>query len=449
MQEIVATELDLARLGKTARMNRVFRALRLVRLVRILRISESFRQLAGSLVSEHFVVVFDILMLVLLVVGLAHFIGCLWYGLGNWDSRHQEDRWIQTSGISDFRLEHKYFISLHWAVAQFSGGMDEFRPSNMEERIFAIFSLLLGFIVLSICVSGLTSAMTRLLLISSGPSRQLARVRQYLFQHKISAELTMRILRNSRSLLKQQQKCISENSIELIPQMSEPLRMELHYEIRSPQLAAHSFFFRYKQNCPFGMRSICHHACSEKSISAGDLIFTYGECPAQPQMLFIASGKLRYVQEAGKVATVEPGNWVSEAVLWTSWSHVGTLSALVECDFLALDAKNFQDIVSRFRLVAFDPADYAEQYVLRLNQCKAEDISDLEPDYNRGAGHRNAFRNSVGKGDSAANQQASMSLTIFRSMTKVQVPGNKTGAFNGIVAVPGDTLETTDDQSVG
>merc|ERR1719210_2828543 len=125
-----------------------------------------------------------------------------------------------------------YTLSLHWSVAQFGGGMDEITPTNDVERVFAVVVFLICFLIAAVIVSRLTSCMTQLYLISSRQSAKLWIVRRYLHLHEISHQLALRIQHNAQHALSKERFSV-EDTEEILNVVSEPLRIELHFEIFS------------------------------------------------------------------------------------------------------------------------------------------------------------------------------------------------------------------------
>merc|ERR1711920_680029 len=95
--------------------------------------------------------------------------------------------------------------------------------------------------------------------------------------------------------ISEQQRFMPEDKVELLGLVSEPLHMELHFELFCPILNVHPFFSRYIEECPPVMRKVCHLAMKTVQISSGDVVFNCGEIPLLPRMYFICSGELRYV----------------------------------------------------------------------------------------------------------------------------------------------------------
>merc|ERR1719272_462921 len=101
--------------------------------------------------------------------------------------------------------------------------MDEFKPNNFRERLFAVLIFLFAFMMSAVCISGLTSSMTRLHILASHQSRQLSILRRYLIQNGISDKLAMRVQRNALHAISEQQRLMGEKHVELLQVISEPL----------------------------------------------------------------------------------------------------------------------------------------------------------------------------------------------------------------------------------
>lgn len=370
----IGTGLEYARLGKASR---VFRVLRLIRLMRLIKMGQVIRLMQERLFSEIWVIGSEIVKRMVIILSFEHLCACIWYGIG--DREVDEKTWVKEMP-GDFPKEPlgaRYFASLHWSLSQLGGGMDEIAPRNYEERITAILVYLVSFVIAAIFVSGLTSAMTRLVILGSQQSQQLSGLRRYLLLNGISNGLMLRIQRNANYALSERQKFMPEGRVELLDVISEPLRVELHFEIYSSVLSVHHFFQRYIEECPPVMRKVCHAGISTTEVSQGDVLFTVGEIPTRPKMYFQRSGELQYVAITGKVTQLSGQMWLSEAVMWCQWMHRGQLTSATDARMVMLDAKTFQDIASEFDHHDFDPKVYAAEFVQHLNKCASEEISDL------------------------------------------------------------------------
>merc|ERR1719330_802660 len=221
-----------------------------------------------------------------------------------------------------------YVVSLRWSVAQFGGGMDEIFPRTLAEHIFAVLAYLVAFWFGAVLVSMLTSLITQIFFEGSESNNQLRLLNKYLAQNKISKGLSLRLTRNARHMLAERMKNRFEEVGAVIKLVTEPLRVELYFELYSRSLSNHPFFSRYMMACPYVTKRICHSALFMMQTAAGDIIFHAGEIPTEPRMFLVNESSLLYTQvrrRGGKPRPfhifVEEGAWISEAVLWVSWTH--------------------------------------------------------------------------------------------------------------------------------
>merc|ERR1712050_3117 len=145
------------------------------------------------------------------------------------------------------------WTSYHWSLSQFTGSMEVF-PTNVQERVLAVIILLFAFVVTAWVVSSITSSMTRLEIATARESEKLTMLTRYLFDHKISRRIALRVQRSVRSALQEQQRNVPEKEIELLSLVSEPLRVEIHFEIHDPIIGVHPFFNSYGDTLPGIMR---------------------------------------------------------------------------------------------------------------------------------------------------------------------------------------------------
>jgi len=360
-----------ARAGKTGMKTvRIARMLRVMRLMRLARMPQLFKKTVESVNSEALEIVFEIIKIMFVFVGFAHLIACLWYGIGSQD--WTDHNWVQYYDLTDAEMGYQYSTSLHWSLTQFIGSM-EVQPRNIIERIYAVFVLVFAFIWTAAFVSSITSMMTRLYIIAGRQVSQQAVLRKFLHRKGVSRQLALRIQRNAQYAMKEQQRNTPEEQIEVLNLVSDPLRMELHFELYAPSLLQHKFFNRYHEENPTAVRRVCHGAISHKYCSHGDVIFSEGEVPTDAHMFCVLRGLLLYSTEDdgvhGQLAhKVGVGTYVCEPTLWAqSWFHHGTLRACAECRLMVLDAKAFQDIACQLDN-SFQVKRYAMAFIEALNK---------------------------------------------------------------------------------
>eukprot|EP00439_Symbiodinium_sp_Y106_P038945 s4820_g4.t1 len=250
--------------------------LRICRLFRLYRIEAIIQLVSNNIRSERAVLCIGISGKIMWLAVFLHFIACLWLSLGR-----QEGGWVSyhKPGIADIQ---QYSIAFHWTLAQFHGSM-ELYPVTVEERIFAFCYLLMAYILAVVFISSMTSAMTRLYLITGIQAGH------------------QRVLR--KASLTAQSHAVPETEVEFL------------------QLV------------------LCHTAISLALVSHGDLVFIQGEVPVEPRMVFITDGDLVYFR-SGKFESMSVlwTDWLHHGTLRVASMRVR---------LLLLSAKTFQELAQK------------------------------------------------------------------------------------------------------
>eukprot|EP00929_Paragymnodinium_shiwhaense_P006754 TRINITY_DN110714_c0_g1_i1.p1 TRINITY_DN110714_c0_g1~~TRINITY_DN110714_c0_g1_i1.p1 ORF type:complete len:882 (-),score=186.40 TRINITY_DN110714_c0_g1_i1:99-2744(-) len=377
VQEASSSADDVLQLGKASRFSR---ALRMVRLMRLLRVRKVVTLFIERIRSERLIIIADLAKIMVLCMGMSHLVACVWYGLANGQPEDEPSwivRYMAENPRSHMTLGLRYFLSFHWAISQLTGGMDEIRPTNLQERIYGVVMFVVFFCLATLFVSRLTSSMTRLEIIASGQSKQITRLRRWLGESGISSPLAVRVLRCAQNV----SQGYHQDMHAMIGQISRPLQMDVYFELHLPSLNIHPFFCRYAQESPQVMRQVCFRAVSELRLHRGDVVFYAGEEPEDPQMIILCKGSMSYVSGTDQNhQLVHEDMWVAEAALWTPWTHMGTLTVdSLECYLKLLNGAQFREIACRFAVQGgLSPLNYAQNFVQNLNMFnEKQTLTDL------------------------------------------------------------------------
>eukprot|EP00933_Yihiella_yeosuensis_P041049 TRINITY_DN35495_c0_g1_i1.p1 TRINITY_DN35495_c0_g1~~TRINITY_DN35495_c0_g1_i1.p1 ORF type:complete len:820 (-),score=120.67 TRINITY_DN35495_c0_g1_i1:80-2539(-) len=324
------------------RLARVFRMARIARLVRLKRLQDFISSIHESIQSDVIALTLLIFQVLLVLAVLSHFAACGWWGIASQDQ--DADSWIKEYEVVNRSRGAQYLVVLHWALTQFSGGSSEISAVSVPEQVYCVFAGVTAFMVSLVMLSFLTSSLTQQYIIGGSGARQVATLKKYLRQNNISSNLTKRLCRNASHAISGE---LTADSVELLGVISEPLKIQMHFEMYHRVLTMHPLFQDLVSEDSQVIRRICHQAMSMILLASGDIIFSRGEEPAEPKMYFIVSGKLDYLDSYGETAVVEERQWLCEAVLWTHWRHRGTLTATSDVKMAMLDADMFHTICRR------------------------------------------------------------------------------------------------------
>lgn len=438
-------------LGKKS-MWRLLKAFRLLRMLRYVKVASNFKlpEFLSTIVyqfqNETWSIAFEICKLTFLIAWVTHFFACCWWGIG-YDMTGHSLTWVMEHGLEEEPFALQYTTAFHWSLTQFTGSMEVY-PVNVTERAFADVVLLTGFLIGAWVVSLITASMTRLQMVTAHQATQVSSLRQYLQDNCISSKLALRVQRHAKDALALEKKKTPESSIELLALISEPMRIELHYEIFKPFLTLHPFLLKFDSHDPSAFRRICHLAVSKTDFTRGDIIFCAGDqghdATSEQLVRFVTKGKLDYTQHGAtfadtETAHVEQGAWISEQVLWTQWVHCGDLRTTSECSMLNLSALKFQEIAKKTHVnnqPEHPVLNYAHNFVKQLNMLERSQLSDLDtPDLpvweiTGKAFPRGSSASSMSSEDSlGSRQRAMLRRGISRTMEFNTRKGNSSKSF--------------------
>jgi len=352
----------------------MLRMVRLARLMRLAKMPEVFETFVAFVRSESLVVLMRIGKLMILIILVAHIVACAWFYIGS--ERAGTLSWRGTERFANESVVHLYATSLHWALIQLKAGGGDVYARSEGERIFSVVVILGAFIMAASFVSSITSAMTKLHIIAGRQSQQFSILRKYLNDNGISNELAIRVRQSAKHLLMEQERNTTEDQVELLELLSDPLRAELHFEGFAPTLCLHPLFQYISEHYPRTMRSICHTAISVVKSTTGDVLFSDGDLPQQDfGIIFVKHGSLEYIQSGMPPVTLQARDYCCEAALWVNWVHRGVLITNSNTCLLAVQVPNFCKALQGKGVN--DLGHYATRYLNELNTLSAAGVSDL------------------------------------------------------------------------
>jgi len=377
---------DLVGLGRILRLRRAFR---IARFARLFKLSNIINAICDIIDSEYSFVLFNLSQLLLTILLLNHCIACGWYLVGSLNMKAGNLSWIEHSGSRPTvheDLTWRYITSLHWSLTQFTPASMEVHPQNVAERIFAIVVLFFALLAFGTVVGGVTASMTHLRNIKNNQVRQFWLLRCYLRQNQISAQLSDRI-RNYLDYKEQAKYRFSHSvvpleSVQILGELSQPLRNELTSETYTPDLKHHSFFHQLKKKMSFVLFEICTTALRCSCFATMDIIFTVGD--EGMSMFFVRSGEFQYCKLGDRlVASLQScdilaqKSWISEMVLWTPWRHQGTLRADKSGELIVVNPGSFADAIKMHPQAWHFARNYARQYLEFLNGLDPLELTDV------------------------------------------------------------------------
>eukprot|EP00930_Biecheleria_cincta_P075868 TRINITY_DN6306_c0_g1_i1.p1 TRINITY_DN6306_c0_g1~~TRINITY_DN6306_c0_g1_i1.p1 ORF type:complete len:757 (+),score=97.44 TRINITY_DN6306_c0_g1_i1:75-2273(+) len=372
---MIVADWTVFSLGQGAEAGQVLRFLRLARLLRLPRLLQRAQKLFAFITfrvrSDNLLLRIELCKVLVFCLAWIHPTACGFYAVG----RSDKSGWVNYYNVNDGDLWSRYITSCHWSLSQLTGDSGHVPQTDME-RTYATIALILAFLVSTLIVSNLTTIMTQSQLTVAEKSRQLITLKMFLSDNNVARQLATRIVEYATNGIEEQRRSPPEGIVDLLQELSTPLLTELHYDIYAAVLRTHPFFLGYDRANQRAMRAVCHSAVMKCKTAPGDVLFSSGECQANPQMYMLLKGELHY-QLHDTERYLETGDCVNEATLWTHWPlQLGTLRAAAEAQVLCIQSLPFGHACKQYQTEHFYPAKYAQQFVTELNGAGGIDVSE-------------------------------------------------------------------------
>merc|ERR1712194_952828 len=167
-----------------------------------------------------------------------------------------------------------YFVSLHYVLTQFHGSM-EVKPSSLPERIFAIFTLIMGMLTLSMLVSTTTDTIFQIRLVRREEREKSTQMRAFFTHHLVSAE----VMFGAKAYIAMHRKSDVELEDEpkFLSTLPSFLRKTIMWEVRYPTIKSHHLFAWIQQEHSSAMRLICASGLRVLAHDFGTLVFDFDD----------------------------------------------------------------------------------------------------------------------------------------------------------------------------
>jgi hypothetical protein len=351
---------------------RTVRFLRLLNTSRIARVSYNIERLVYRLnLSSTAMNVLSIARLLCITLWINHLLSCLLWTLGAesiFDSDTGET-WVTWPDRKNYKEQpwlYQYTTALHWAYMQMGTGNTDVVPTNSAERIYGIFTVLLGMLFFSWFVSSLSTAMMNVGLQKAETNAHLAELNKFLRQCGISPKLSLTIQKHVYERLTTP-KPLTLQDVPTLKLLTHTMRADLQAELCLPYLQGNGFF-RVIRLIDFELTKEILVNCTNFTI-ASDVIFDFGTVAEQSYI--VDSGNLRYIRMPGSggdqlVKAVKHRTMLSEATLWVEWKHVGTLFSSHMSSLLEFDAEKLCAVLSSLPDSSMLASEYARCFRNRL-----------------------------------------------------------------------------------
>mmetsp|Transcript_74658 Transcript_74658/g.228436 ORF Transcript_74658/g.228436 Transcript_74658/m.228436 type:complete len:950 (-) Transcript_74658:81-2930(-) len=371
--------VKMLRFAKLGRMLRIVGMMRMFRVVRIFEDMAQRHSTAGNRLT------FNMLTLLSGMLWVAHILTCMWFAVGKFGPTDTGARWVDNFfvTISDYGPEgsarasyletsnfYQYMVAFHWATGQIALGTIDTLPTNSLERCVFVLAMMVGFLFGSMLVSMMSASMMDYRMMQKDKKHKIRTLRQYLRENEVSPYVAMPVQKQILQRLSHRDK-LEEKDVPALALLSVALRSSLRFAIQRSHLMHHPMFRLWIDIDKAMVQRVCMEAVHFVQLRQKDDLFAAGNIATAAYSL--SDGQLVYRQSPDSSAVdeetstvVSPGKWLSEAALWSEWTHVGRAEALVPCQVLDIHAEKFLETVHLDMIIKDLALEYCKQFFRRV-----------------------------------------------------------------------------------
>ena len=236
--------------------------------------------------------IFNLFLMVLKLLFVAHIQGCFWYGTAAASAEGESElsdgaaTWVSSYGGDETTtLAERYLWSLYWALTTLTTvGYGDITPANNLERVYTCFALILGALIMAGMISELSALMVSLDHQATLVQEKLDAVKEYAASRKLPKPLAMRLKKHFKYYYSQRP---AFDELELLSECPPALRASIQREILSGTLGRLSLFSHHLD--PDFQLEIFPFI-KPVSYASGDVIFSKGEISRD--LLFLLEGEV-------------------------------------------------------------------------------------------------------------------------------------------------------------
>ena len=267
---------------------RFLRLFRLLRLLKLLKLDQLIEQIEEQL--ETSLRWLRLLIMLIKVLFVGHFLGCMWFGISAGAAAAGENTWFleyqkffhmeETPTVSQY-----YTWSLYWALTTLTTvGYGDITPANDGERRFTIFALLIGALIFSFMLSQVGTLIASLDRQTTLIEEKLDSVKEYAASRRLPKPIYMKLTKHFKYYL---QKSSVFDETDLLDQCPPALRAEVTHYITAETLGKLPLF---KNSLDSEFQTELFPFIKPISFSPGDIIFCRGE--TSRELLFLLMGEV-------------------------------------------------------------------------------------------------------------------------------------------------------------
>lgn len=335
---------NLYKSARLLRAIRIFRFLRILKLLRLTKLKRILIKIEDYIASSTLATVFVFIRLLSLVFFIAHWTACWWYFIGTQDMENHSVTWVIAAKIVEKGTFDKYITSLYWAFTTMTTvGYGDITPYTMNEKIFAMISMILACGIFAYTVGSIGSLVSKQNSGENAYREQVVAVNRYMRKKQLPYDLQFRVRRYLEYVWENRKKNNMDEK-QILNLLSEPLRDEIYAHIHGVVIKICLIFTIYEEH----FLSQLTKTLESETYAPGDIIIEEGEMSSK--IYFIQNGKIDIYHHLTKSTIAELGakKYFGEISFFLETPRCASAKCIDFVDLLSISRFNLNVLLEKF-----------------------------------------------------------------------------------------------------
>lgn len=136
---------QLSQAPQLLRMLKLVRFLRILRLLRVFKLKKFLYKIQEYIVTDVLGMIMDIVKLLVMIFFISHWMACIFYYIGDYDSTDDPDNWIAINNLEELNTGEKYIVALYFAFTTVTTvGYGDITPQTNNEKVVMMFGMIIA-----------------------------------------------------------------------------------------------------------------------------------------------------------------------------------------------------------------------------------------------------------------------------------------------------------------
>ena len=308
-------------------------------MLRVFKLKKLLYKFEEIIMSDAINAVLGFLKVITVILFIAHWIACIFYYIGASQLDTEPLCWLTIAGMQDAETFDKYVISLYWAFTTMTTvGYGDVAPYTMDEKIYAIFSMLIACGVFAYVVGSIETIARRSNTMASVFKEKILHVNQFLMHKQIPKYLRLKVRRYLEYMF-EYKKQYKLSEVEVLNMLNENLKDQVIVHLNGRMLKNTRIFgdfdFRFLSEVTFLL--------ANETFSMDDHIFEEDE--RGTKMYFITKGTVVIMQKSTHTYIKEllVDEYFGEVAFFSDLNRQATARSRGFTEVLSLNKESFVD----------------------------------------------------------------------------------------------------------